>query len=116
MTYRYYLQDAVFAVVLEVPQTQAELLSDALQNPVWDLYLGRKNCVPTELIYQGLFADADAAWQQAQTVAENKQRLPSYAVIEGEGDGDIITLNDVPVQFGQHKRYRDRRVTLVEIA
>ncbi|ATO34360.1 CRISPR-associated protein, Cse3 family [Dickeya dianthicola RNS04.9] len=116
MTYRYYLQDSVFAVVLEVPQTQAELLSDALQNPVWDLYLGRKNCVPTELIYQGLFADADDAWQQAQTVAENKQRLPSYAVIEGEGDGDIITLNDVPVQFGQHKRYRDRRVTLVEMA
>lgn len=115
MTYRYYLQDAVFAVVLEVPQTQAESLSNALQNPVWDIYLGRKNCVPSELIYQGLFADTVSAWQQAGTLAENKQRVPSYAVIEGEGDGDIITLNDVPVQFGQHKRYRDRRVTLVEI-
>lgn len=116
MTYRYYLQDAVFAVVLEVPQTQAESLSDALQNPVWDMYLGRKNCVPTELIYQGVFADTVSAWQRARILAENKQRVPSYAVIEGEGDGDIITLNDVPVQFGQHKRYRDRRVTLVEIA
>lgn len=114
MTYRYYLQDAVFAVVLELPQEQSESLSDALQNPVWDLYLGRKNCVPTELIYQGLFEDVDAAWQQARTLADSKQRLLSYAVIEGEGDGDIITLNDVPVQFGPQKRYRDRQVTLLE--
>lgn len=116
MTYRYYLQDSVFAVVLSVPQTQTESLADALQNPAWDLYLGRKNCVPTELIYQGLFEDANAAWQQAQTLADNKQRLLSYAVIEGETDGDIITLNDVPVQFGRHKRYRDRRVTLLEFS
>ncbi|CAI1840168.1 MULTISPECIES: type I-E CRISPR-associated protein Cas5/CasD [Serratia] len=116
MTYRYYLQDSVFAVVLEVPSTQVEPLSNALQNPVWDLYLGRKNCVPTELIYQGLFEDIDTAWQQAQTLADNKQRLLSYAVIEGEGDGDIVTLNDVPVEFGRHKRYRDRRVTLLEFS
>lgn len=114
MTYRYYLQDSAFAVLLEVPQTQAISLSDALQNPVWDVYLGRKNCVPTELIYQGVFADADTAWQQAQQLAERKQRRLSYAVIEGEGDGDIMTLNDVPVQFGQQKRYRDRQVTLLE--
>jgi len=114
MTYRYYLQDSVFAVVLEVPQEQAGLLADVLQNPVWDLYLGRKNCVPTDLIYQGIFAEAGTAWQQAQSLAEGKQRLLSYTVIEGEGDGEIITLNDVPVQFGRQKRYRDRRVTLLE--
>lgn len=114
MTYRYYLQDAVFAVVLEVPQQQAESLSNALQNPVWDLYLGCKNCVPTELIYQGIFGDAATAWQQAGILAESKRRSLSYAITEGEGDGDIMTLNDVPVQFGPQKRYRDRRVTLQE--
>ncbi|MGJ7470462.1 type I-E CRISPR-associated protein Cas5/CasD [Kosakonia cowanii] len=114
MTYRYYLQDAAFAVVLALPQQQAESLADALQNPVWDLYLGRKNCAPTELIYQGLFTDEEAAWHQAQRLAEDKHRLLSYAVIEGEGDGEVLTLNDVPVQFGQQKRYRDRQVTLLE--
>ncbi len=114
MTYRYYLQDAAFAVVLALPQQQAESLADALQKPVWDLYLGRKNCAPTELIYQGLFTDKEAAWLQAQRLAEDKHRLLSYAVIEGEGDGEVLTLNDVPVQFGQQKRYRDRQVTLLE--
>ncbi|MDO6750195.1 type I-E CRISPR-associated protein Cas5/CasD, partial [Gilvimarinus sp. 1_MG-2023] len=48
MTYRYYLQDSAFAVVLEVPENQAQALAEALQNPVWDLYLGRKTCAPTE--------------------------------------------------------------------
>lgn len=115
MTYRYYLQDSVFAVVLAVPSEQAESLVEALQNPVWDLYLGRKNCVPTELIYQGLFENAELAWQQASQLAVSKQRIHSYSVVEGELNGEVITLNDVPIQFGQSKKYRDRRVTLVEI-
>lgn len=116
MTYRYYLQDSVFAVVLEVPHEQSDALAEALQNPVWDLFLGRKNCVPTELIYQGLFDSAESAWQQANLLAESKQRVHSYSVVEGEQDGEVITLNDVPIQFGQSKKYRDRRVTLVEKA
>ena len=115
MTYRYYLQDSVFAVVLAVPHEQSDVLAEALQNPVWDLYLGRKNCVPTELIYQGLFENAELAWQQASLLAESKQRIHSYSVVEGEQDGEVITLNDVPIQFGESKRYRDRRVTLVEM-
>ena len=115
MTYRYYLQDAVFAVSLEVPTEQSEDLAKALQNPVWDLYLGRKNCVPTELIYQGLFANTDTAWQRAEQLAESKQRIHSYSVVEGEQDGEVITLNDIPIQFGEHKQYRDRRVTLLNI-
>ena len=114
MTYRYYLQDSVFAVVLAVPNEQSESLAEALQNPVWDLYLGRKNCAPTELIYQGVFESPESAWQQASQFAESKQRIHSYSVVEGEQDGEVITLNDVPIQFGQSKKYRDRRVTLVE--
>src|SRR5690625_6537576 len=48
MTYRYYLQDMAFAVALQGELRELELLQTALQYPVWDLYLGRKNCVPTE--------------------------------------------------------------------
>lgn len=114
MTYRYYLQDAVFAVVLEVPSEQAEDLASALQNPVWDLYLGRKNCVPTALIHQGLYATHEEAWQRADELATAKGRAAAYAVVEGEHQGEVLILNDVPLQFGPDKRYRDRRVTLQE--
>ena len=115
MTYRYYLQDMAFAVVLQVPADQAETLAAALQNPVWEIYLGRKACVPTELVYQGTFATADDALATAANLAVQKNRAASFVVRQGEHDGEVITLNDVPLQFGPHKRYRDRRVTVLPV-
>ncbi|OPX56959.1 CRISPR system Cascade subunit CasD [Oceanospirillum multiglobuliferum] len=114
ITHRYYQQDTAFAVALKVTAEQALSLEEALQNPVWTLYLGRKNCVPTELIYQGVFDSAEALWSHSEQLAEQKQRVLSYRVVEQEADGEVLTLNDVPMQFGLNKRYRDRRVTLLE--
>ena len=115
MTYRYYLQDMAFAVALQVPADEAEAMAQALQNPVWDVYLGRKACVPTELVYQGVFATADDALDAAAKLASEKSRAASFVVRQGEHDGEVITLNDVPLQFGTHKRYRDRRVTVLPV-
>lgn len=117
MTYRYYLQGAKFAVALEVPSESAVLFSEALQNPVYDLYLGRKNCVPTDFIYRGTFESEDAALQRADEIAHEKDFLiEDFRVVDGEynDDGNVMTLNDIPVQFGEIKRYRDRRVTVIE--
>lgn len=116
LTYRYYLQDARFAVVLEVPADLAESFADALRNPVYDLYLGRKNCVPTDFIYRGTYECEDAALQKAAELAQGKGSLiEDFRVVDGEDsdNGDAMTLNDVPVQFGEIKRYRDRRVTVI---
>lgn len=113
MTYRYYLQDMAFAVALQVPEDQAETLLAALHNPAWDLYLGRKNCAPTELIGQGVFDSAESAFAVADALAEEKTRTETIRVVQGEyDDGERLTLNDQPLQFGSHKRYRDRRVTV----
>jgi CRISPR system Cascade subunit CasD len=113
MTYRYYLQDSYFGVVLEVPADMDGTISDALQNPVYDLYFGRKNCVPAERIFQGSFESIVEAWQKAGVLAEDKQLLEDFRVLDGEHDGDMMTLNDVPIQFGDVKKYRDRRITVV---
>lgn len=113
MTYRYYLQDATFAVALQVPTDTAEEFSIAIQQPTWDLYLGRKNCVPTDFIYRGLFASEQEAFSQALQIAKEKSLAEDFRVIEGEYEGENITLNDVPLQFGEHKQYRDRRVTVI---
>jgi CRISPR system Cascade subunit CasD len=116
MTHRYYLQDATFAVALQVPADDAEAYASALQDPVWDLYLGRKTCAPTELIFQGVYPDSATALAQAATLAENKGKVANYLVQQGEHDGEVITLNDVPLQFGSYKRYRDRRVTVLPLS
>ncbi len=117
MTYRYYLQDAAFAVVLEVPGDKVGSIVEALQHPVWDIYLGRKNCVPTDFVYRGTFDQEEAALEQAEILAREKQRCEDFRVVQGnageEAADEVMTLNDVPVQFGDDKRYRDRQVSLI---
>lgn len=115
MTYRYYLQDMAFAVALQGPESELQAVAEALKNPVWDLYLGRKNCVPTEFIFQGIHTDAESALEKARQLAEDKRRSPSFHVLQGEHEGEVLTLNDVPMQFGHHKQYRDRRVTVLRM-
>jgi CRISPR system Cascade subunit CasD len=117
MTYRYYLQDAAFAVVLEVPIDKAEAIALALQNPAWDIYLGRKNCVPTDFIYRGTFDNEAIALEKAHSIAWQKNRIEDFRVLHGalgESEADeIFTINDVPLQFGKDKRYGDRQVSLI---
>lgn len=118
MTYRYYLQDAAFALALEVPSGRAQAVAEALQNPAWDVYLGRKNCVPTDFIYRGIFDNELAALEQANVIALQKNRVEDFRVINGlsaDGSGEVFTINDVPVQFGEDKRYRDRQVSLINV-
>lgn len=114
MTYRFYLQDAFFAVLLQVPEERAPAIAEALQSPVWDLYLGRKHCVPTDFVYRGTFPDSHAAEAEARALADTKQLVEDFQVLDGEHEGEVLTLMDVPVLFGEQKRYRDRRVTVVE--
>ena len=116
MTYRYYLQDAKFAVALEVPKELTKPFAEALQSPVYDIYLGRKNCAPTDFIYRGIFESESLALHHAEEIANEKGNLmEDFRVVDGEleDEGDVMTLNDIPIQFGSSKRYRDRRVTVI---
>jgi len=114
MTYRYYLQDSFFAVILELPENKSELLANALQKPVWDLYLGRKTCVPTDFIYRGMFKCFNDAIGESHKIALEKNLLENFRVLDEENEQDKkIILNDVPVCFGEYKKYSDRHVTLI---
>lgn len=118
LTYRYYLQDMAFAAILKGARTELEELQHALCNPVWDIYLGRKNCPPTEFIGRGVYADLNEALEEARNLASSVNRTlkkaPVFKVLEGEHEeGELLTLNDVPIQFGQNKQYRDRQVTVI---
>jgi CRISPR system Cascade subunit CasD len=48
---RYFLADAAFLVGLEGPIEQLEKLCNALENPVWPMFLGRKSYVPSKPFY-----------------------------------------------------------------
>jgi len=113
ITYRYYLQDAAFAAILEVPPSKSALFADALESPCWDIYFGRKCCAPTDWIYRGSFAAESSAIEKSKEIAKEKMLLEDFRVLDGEHRGETMILNDVPIQFGDNKVYRERRVTII---
>lgn len=115
LTYRYYLQDMAFACALALPDSmQEEEIAAALAAPVWSICLGRKNCVPSDIVYRGFFDTEEEALAHAAALAKEKKRMPIFTVLQGNHEeGDVLCINDVPVCFGLHKRYEDRTVTVV---
>lgn len=117
MTYRYYLQEATFAIAMEIPAARTEEFAEALQAPVWDLYLGRKCCAPTDVVFRGNFDTETAVIEAATAIAAEKSLAESFRVRDyapgDEHEGEILVLNDVPVRFGSRKKYHERRVTII---
>lgn len=112
-TYRFYLQNHFFAVVLGLPDDLAEKFASALQAPVFDLYLGRKCCVPTDIIFRGLHYSQSQALEQTDQIAEEKslKAWRRLAEVPMETPG-AFAISDVPIRFGIHKVYRDRTVCI----
>ena len=72
-TYREYLQDARFGVVLAGPSALLSRIGDALRDPIWGIWLGRKCCIPATPVYQGLFDTVKEA--EAHLIALETERI-----------------------------------------
>ena len=53
-TWRYYLCDASFLVVVQSDADTIAQLAHAVEFPVWQPFLGRKSCVPTRPLFDGV--------------------------------------------------------------
>ncbi|HRJ58574.1 MAG TPA: type I-E CRISPR-associated protein Cas5/CasD [Anaerolineales bacterium] len=53
-TWRYYLCDASFLVAVQSDDATVEELAQAVQFPAWQIYLGRKSCVPSRPLFDGV--------------------------------------------------------------
>ena len=51
---RWYLQDASFLVLIETDEPWRERICQALKAPKWPIYLGRKSCVPSRPVLDGI--------------------------------------------------------------
>jgi CRISPR system Cascade subunit CasD len=107
LTQRYYLCDASFLVALgNRDRALIEQIAEALQRPVWPLFLGRRSCAPAEQVYAGV-CDAgptDAVRRVAMTErdrAEAPERL--RIVVESEADGGRPRQDD-PLAFHRYAR------------
>lgn len=118
MTYRAYLQDASFAVILEIPSEYAEKVALKMKHPQWDIYLGRKCCVPSRPVFQGMFKTYQEAEQELENslMKEDEGKKIRFKIIETNSqDPDAMLLFDVPVQFGEVKKYEARYVKAVDL-
>ena len=115
LTYRYYLQNMAFAVIMQIPHELGEDIVHSLQYPHWNIYLGRKCCPPSDIVYRGLFVTNSEAKSVAFEIASKKELECTKEILEGSfpDQGEVLTLHDVPVQFGFEKLYRDRQVTIL---
>ena len=116
LTFRYYLQDMAYACALTVPEAMEEELKAGLTAPVWPICLGRRSCVPSDIVYRGFFEQESEALTHAETIAAVKHRKAVFKVVPGlHEEGNAMSLNDVPIRFGLYKQYEDRTVTVVDM-
>jgi len=132
---RYYLADAAFLIGLESDNLRLlKDLRDALANPRWFLFLGRKSFVPSKpvLLHEDptrglrenvelLKALQEYPWLVRPCREEDRPTTLRYVIEHRAGDSSpanqpITQVNDQPLSFDIHnRRYAPRRVrTIIE--
>lgn len=138
VTTRYYLSDAIFLVGLEGEERFLQKLADALQNPVFPLYLGRRSCPPQGRLVLGLRnlslqqaltkepwlasewyqhkLKRELKWQQdKENKQQNKQLEPIKLTIVCDAQPNepgAFLRRDLPVSFDQRDRQYSFRMVI----
>lgn len=94
---RNYLQDASFLVAVSLDDNRVFECNNALKNPCWQMYLGRKNCVPTVPVvgrisydYSGIL---EALEKEPLIDRHDKKILIQYESDYGESKSDVYQSN-----------------------
>ena len=103
-SYRTYLQDASFLVALGGPEELLRKIKDCLSAPRWQIYLGRKGCVPSVPV-TGNWCD------EYETLEELMQRYPLIERSDKEEilyqidsvDGSGFLRNDIRIASADRK-------------
>jgi CRISPR system Cascade subunit CasD len=109
LTQRQYLCDAEFLALLEGPTDLVTSIGEALKNPVWGIWLGRKACIPSKPVFGGVF---DSLNQIEDTFLHGLSCDNFSQVSEVDAfDQGKDSIPDVAVSFDIQKRsYVSRRV------
>jgi CRISPR system Cascade subunit CasD len=117
VTRREYLLDARFGVVLEGPRDVLERAAKALNDPVWGVWLGRKNCIPAEPVNRGLFEAREQAVREL--IGERSIEEFTYVAEVTDFSEGTDSLNDQPISYGDGtssgvdtRRFALRRIAL----
>ena len=108
VTYRHYLEDAVFLVGLESEDTALlQELAEALTHPVFPLYLGRRACPPTLPLCLGLREQGLVEALQAEPALCPGGPKPTRIVADAAPqEPGAVPRRDVPLSYDpRHRQY-----------
>lgn len=110
LTYRHYLSDAVFLAGFEGDEAFLREIKQAIKNPKYPLFLGRRSCVPTlPIVLKISSLQLEQALREEPPICENSDRMLRVQ-IETDGSGGKV-MQDVPLSFNPNKRiYGYRKV------
>ena len=114
VTYRHYLQDAVFLAGLESgDEPLLRELEAALRHPVYPLYLGRRSCPPTLPLFLGIRAGKLLDTLRAEPLlVKQRNGAPLRIVADADpADAAAVPRRDLAVSFSPiHRQYGFRPV------
>jgi CRISPR system Cascade subunit CasD len=103
-TYRHYLLDARFGVLLAGPSALLEEIATALRNPKWGVWLGRKCCLPASPVLVTVKPDRSQAWSEllrrAGYSGTELEKQFDCIVEVSAGDSGADMIEDAPIAFG----------------
>jgi len=107
---RQYLLDAKFGVILSGPRPTLEPVGDALRNPRWGVWFGRKSCLPAAPVLRGggVVATVDEALTALGLTGQALQQFARVEEAASFADG-TDTLMDAPVNF-LTREFKPRRI------
>jgi len=109
VTQREFLANARFGALLCGDRQLLDSCDGALKDPVWGVWFGRKCCIPSSPISQGIFPSREQAVLHLEGLCGGTARRRIAEVARFEDGTD--TLRDVPMDFGT-RVYEVRRVAV----
>jgi len=106
-TNREYLMEAKFGVLLTGPDYLLQNIRNALKDPCWGIWFGRKSCVPAMPILQGVFPSETSALDHLVKISGGAVHKTIKDVKAFEEGTD--SLQDLPIDF-QARLYSVRRI------
>ena len=114
VTYRHYLQDAVFLAGLESgDEALLRELEAALRHPVYPLYLGRRSCPPTLPLCLGIRAGKLLDTLRAEPLLVKQRNGATLRIVADADPADAAAVprRDLAVSFSPiHRQYGFRPV------